>query len=227
MDNVELLEANQPEMMWGPQGNPFWPGIVWPGSCGPPMPCPPELVAKASRCWDQSRALEALIAKVLQDIINKNPNLLPQLKAVGPIIGVTDGSDAGPGEVGEFITAQGSMSYAPYPTDTANSISLIVVQPGDWDFTISASFSTLIGGAVFELRPWPVIGMSNQMVGYMSSVGDVPGIDFGTLIIGQSARGSFSVPTLLAFYCQVYMSGDSNLTTGGTMDLRIEGRRRR
>jgi hypothetical protein len=144
----------------------------------------------------------------------------------GPIIGVVDGSDASPGQVGEFLTAVGSFAYAAGNVGDGLStghINLINMPPGDWDLTISASFSTVITSALFNLDPFPVTGMSNAMAGlngnFTTTTMEV------AIIIGQSARGSFAVNTALVFLVEVYQ-GTTSLP-GGTMDLRIEARRRR
>jgi hypothetical protein len=140
----------------------------------------------------------------------------------GPIIGVVDGSDAAPGEVGEFMTAIGTFNYAAGVANTG-SITLINMPPGDWDFTISSSFTTLIGSALFELQPIPT-GMSNSMFGLNGNFGAMA--PETVIIIGQSARGSFAVNTVMTFLVEV----DQAITAGlpaGVMTLRIEARRRR
>jgi hypothetical protein len=143
----------------------------------------------------------------------------------GPIIGVVDGSDAAPGEVGEFLTAEKSFTYAAFAaggTTSTGQIELINMPPGDWDMTISSSYSGLITGSLFFLNPQPT-GVSNAMFGLNTNF-TMAGEE-EVIIIGQSARGSFAVNTLLSFEVQVYQ-GTAGLT-GGTMDLRIECRRRR
>jgi hypothetical protein len=144
----------------------------------------------------------------------------------GPITGVVDGSDAAPGEVGEFLTAIGTFAYAAGTTagvGSTGSINLISMPPGDWDLTISASFSNLITSALFELSPIPT-GMSNGMVGLNGNF-TMAGEAQTVVIIGQSARGSFAVTTALVFLVQVFNSSTSE--PAGTMTLRIEARRRR
>lgn len=146
---------------------------------------------------------------------------------IGPIVGVVDGSDAAPGEVGEFLTALQSVNYTG-GTHIETSITLINMPPGDWDMQASASFSTHVGSVLFELVPIPT-GMSNAMVGWMGvfSATASPAVDAEDLVlIGQSARGSFAVPTPLAFDIQVDQSTASGLPSG-VMLIRIEARRRR
>lgn len=147
----------------------------------------------------------------------------------GPIIGVVDGSDASPGQVGEFLTADGTFSYAA-GTDTLGTtstghISLINMPPGDWDMTIFAMFSTLITSALFLLDPYPVTGVSNKMFGLNGNFTAGTGGGITTTIVGPSARGSFAVNTPLVFEVQVYQLGVS--LPAGVMNLHLEARRRR
>lgn len=148
---------------------------------------------------------------------------------IGPIIGVVDGSDAAPGEVGEFLTASGTFNYAAGTTTGVTStgqIDLINMPPGDWDMTIAAAFSTLIDSGEFLLNPQPT-GVTNKMWGLNGNFlgPGQPGADMLTaIIIGENARGSFAVNTLLSFEVQVFQ-GPSG--PAGLMTIRIEARRRR
>jgi hypothetical protein len=160
----------------------------------------------------------------------RSPNLAPTISTTppipGPIIGVVDGSDASPGQVGEFLTAIGTFAYAAGTAagqGSTGSINLINMPPGDWDLTISASYSNLITSSLFFLNPFPT-GMSNEMFGLNGNF-TMPGEAETVVIIGQSARGSFSVNTPLIFEVQVFNS--STALPAGTMTLRIEARRRR
>lgn len=154
------------------------------------------------------------------------PNLTVAANTIGPIIGVVDGSDAAPGEVGEFLTAVGSFAYAAGTvsgTTSTGTINLITMPPGDWDLTVSASFTNVITAAVFYLNPPTPTGMSNSMAGLNADY-TLAGTE-ETIIIGQCARGSFAVTTNLTFFVQVYNQSQSE--PAGTMDIRIEARRRR
>ena len=155
------------------------------------------------------------------------PFTLSTTPVYGPIVGVVDGSDAAPGEVGEFIHMTGTFAYAAgvdgLGTTSTGTIDLINVVPGDWDFTVSASFTTLISSALFFLNPLPT-GMSNNMFGLNGNF-TMPGEGETAVIIGTAARGSFAVNTMLVFEVQVFQ--DAAILPAGTMTLRIEGRRRR
>jgi hypothetical protein len=157
--------------------------------------------------------------------LTPTPSVSPPIP--GPIIGVVDGSDAAPGQVGEFMFAVGTFAYAAgggaNGVTSTGSINLINMPPGDWDFTISASFSDLVTSALFFLNP-AVTGMSNRMFGLNGNF-TMAGEAQTVVIIGQSARGSFAVNTSLVFEVQVFNSTATE--PAGTMSLRIEARRRR
>lgn len=135
----------------------------------------------------------------------------PPRAITGPIVGVTDGSDAAPGMVGEFNEYEADVQFAAYPANTQVVASLGVVQPGDWDMTVTGGPQ---GGNLraldFFLSPKP-LGMSNEMRGVLF-VTTVPGNMFtgiqDSVVMGQFARGSFAVPTLLAFNVTMDNSGD-------------------
>lgn len=226
---------------WNPHPtHPTWPPSPWPSpedcDCRPCPPCPPtppscfSAIAKADACWDQSKAMYEFLSKVITDIFKCNPELIPSpppSAGSGPITGVTDGSNAAAGEVGEYIGAITQISFAAYPQRTQTTVSPLVVQPGDWDLWASLYCSTEFGSVWFNLVPTPA-GISNNLAG-----GNALGITTGVaqaellaVVIGQSARGNFTVPTLLPFQVTIDQSADAALLAG-TAYLQVEGRRRR
>lgn len=205
----------QPPWQSGPPGRPNW------GFCGPPSR--PSWGFWGKNVFLTKNIIDSMIAN---GMISPGPNWKPCSQPVtGPIVGVTDGSDAAPGQVGEYIHGTTSISYAAYPQVTTTTATPLVVQPGDWDLWISMQCTTQITGASFFLSPQPT-GMSNTMYGSLwTAIGT--GAPESITISGMIARGSFSAPTLLPFSVTVSMAGDSSLTTPGTAVLLVEGRRRR
>lgn len=237
--SLRPVPAPMPQPMAAPsQQDWVWDGVNWcPPGCPPPcppQPCPPtppscfSFIAKADACWDQSQALFDLVTKVVEDIFEKNPGIIPPPPpgaGTGPIIGVTDGSNANPGEVGEFVGQFFSIPFAAYPNVTNTNVSL-VLQPGDWDCTCSAEFNTPIGGTVFRLTPLPV-GMFNDMTGgLMIGTSTISPTPEWPAIVGMPSRGSFSIPTLLPFNVQIFQNLNSALLAGN-MQLWFGARRRR
>ena len=136
----------------------------------------------------------------------------------GPIIGVTDGSKAAPGEVGELIIGTANTAYPASSLNWNATLSPLVVPPGDWLLTSSMGFSTMIQGAYFYLSPLPP-GISNNMSG-QAYTANTTAAEF--TLIGTVASLSVSVPTLLPFFVNL-----DTLTNAGTAYIQVEGRRMR
>jgi hypothetical protein len=160
-----------------------------------------------------------------QDIAQFQQFLQCMLSQMGPypVQGVTDGSDAKAGNIGEYIIMNATMAYAANPASTQQTISVGVLPPGDWDLTSFLSASTNVGGAGFYLSPAPA-GMSNNMAGGQWQLAS--GSTESVAINGRAARGSFSVPSLLPFTIII----DQAFATGlpaGTATFTVEARRMR
>lgn len=183
-------------------------------TCGCRDDCGPSWSQSAIDCYNQMSQFRNMLSQIMQDPCFQMP----------PIKGVTDGSNAKPGEVGEFVTGSATMNYAAYPSDTTSLISTLVIAPGDWDIWAWVETSTPVGAAAFSLSPLPA-GMSNNMGG-----GGVPASVSGTeewlVNIGKAARGSFTVPTLLSFSVTVHQAINAALLAGSAT-LNVEARRRR
>lgn len=142
-----------------------------------------------------------------------------------PIIGVTDGSRAAPGIVGEYIRSQIDI---PITAGTVNNsvVSPLVVQPGDWNLWASMWFSVLVGPVSFILSP-PPTGTSNAMGAWAGSIASAgTGSVLEAIILnGQMTAASFSVPSVLPFNVRIDQSLGS--LTAGTATFLVEGRRMR
>ena len=82
--------------------------------------------------------------------------------------GVTDGSDAAAGQIGEFITANGSGAIPATAPGSAYTVAeTLTLNPGDWDVyanfytLISASGGTVVGGTAW----WGVLCPSSLPLG--------------------------------------------------------------
>jgi hypothetical protein len=137
--------------------------------------------------------------------------------------GVINGSDAAAGIIGEYLILTGSMPYAANPATTTQTVSAGVLPPGDWDLTCTGEYSTEIGVASFHLSPEPT-GFSNAMWGTIGEYATAPSAGY-FVIVGQSARASLSVPTLLAFSVTVAQTVAG--LPAGTATVVVEARRAR
>jgi hypothetical protein len=133
---------------------------IWPTPPGP-MPCPPfppsqqccpsppscfSELAKWNACWDQSQSLEQFLTKVITDIFTQNPDIIPSpppSAGSGPIIGVTDGSSAAPGEVGEFLSQSESGSFVATAGGGSAVYAALTLTPGDWDVSSTVQLTNI------------------------------------------------------------------------------------
>jgi hypothetical protein len=162
-----------------------------------------------------------------QDIAQFQQFLQCMLSQMGPypVQGVTDGSNALPGNIGEFMTATGTYAYAANPAISIGSISPIVLPPGDWHVWASMGFSTAVGGAEFYLSPQPA-GTSDNMGATDQFVSPTTQSFSYVRLISAAISGNFTVPTLMPFYVKIDQSTATGLTAG-TASLLIGARRMR
>jgi hypothetical protein len=82
----------------------------------------------------------------------------------GPVQGVTDGSDAAPGVVGEYQSDVGSM--VSLPNGDGLTVASIEITPGDWD---------VFGGAYFEATAADIIQFAASVGGADDIINTNPG----------------------------------------------------
>ncbi|HKD27855.1 MAG TPA: hypothetical protein VKC66_18360 [Xanthobacteraceae bacterium] len=198
----------------------FWDGTRWcfnpsppiarpPCSCGGhpqhctcgchPNPCKPPPWGfpgwQMRKCYDDLKKLESVIRDLMKDILAEG---VPPTN----VIGVTDGSNAPPGMVGEYVTsvAAGSM------TGPNIIIPAITVPPGDWmvDFTFSLDMAT--GGTFTEFvaiipanqRPEGMEPTESPIVASLNQGGSPPSEGFQALVMpGSTIRINNTTPQLV------------------------------
>lgn len=133
----------------------------------------------------------------------------------GPIMGVTDGSDAKPGEVGELLSFSVQVNFTSGTQIQVTSMGAL--SAGDWDCWCAGQFfSTPINLCVIYLSPIPT-GFGGIMSGVEADINDA---QFATVICNP-ARALVSVPTLVAFTSQIQAAA------AGSFNLAFAARRRR
>lgn len=144
----------------------------------------------------------------------------------GTSLGVTDGSNAQAGQVGEFITGSSQFSNPGYPNIMDTSVSPLIIPAGDWDITATMFLDPMDGvdSMSFKLNPVPQ-GISNDMYNAAWTEGDAPVAVASHMV--SIARGSFSIPTTLTFAININQHYTTELTAGLMTTLRIEARRMR
>lgn len=140
--------------------------------------------------------------------------------------GVTDGSNACPGMVGEFLQSAVNINFQGYPLAYNENLTAIILPPGDWDIRVTMGLTVLYGFVQFILQPQPP-GLSNDLgqadIAVIGS-GFTQAAFYSNLF--AMARANVSVPTPLIFNVIIDQSGNSALT-GGSALLVLEARRMR
>jgi hypothetical protein len=156
-----------------------------------------------------------------QDISQFQQFLMAMLSQIGPypVQGVTDGSNAAPGMIGEWVAMAANFNI-PTASQLGLAVTVGVLSPGDWTCFAYANTSVVVSDLSFRLVPVPA-GFSNSMDG---AVGSFPGM-LNATIVGPPARASITVPTLVAFGLNTNTSAAG--PTAGTGIMNFEARRSR
>lgn len=201
----------QPPMpfpMWGGGGS-----LPWGPGC-----CPPGGMDALLQCYCDVQAATKFICSVMVTCIQTNPAvveaILAAIAASGssvPLIGVTNGSAAQPGQVGEQVLFNQTQTLTVPTTGAAFSFNMGVLQPGSWYLT-SAMFPGFgTQNANYGLVPSPA-GFSSDMEGALASTTTEL-----SYIISQPTSANISVPTLLAFQVNLQTA----TSTTGPVNLQV------
>lgn len=195
----------------------YWP-MPPPGAlpgCGPPS-------GSLMDCYWSVQSATAFISAIMIDAINNNPavaqamiDAITKSGSALPLLGVTNGADAQPGQVGEWVMMTQSVSLTGASNET-HVVSMGVLQPGDWNCWAFASFSPpVVSGSWLQLTPLPAGFATNLWLV------DGPG-GFG--IASVQTRALISVPTLIPLEVQTNTGAAG---TAGSAELFFFNRRQR
>ena len=126
-----------PPMVW-PPSNPSGTVIPFPLPWGQTGCCPPGGMDALMKCYCDIQQASAFIGQVMLDQINNNPAIIAAIIAgieksgsSVPLIGVTNGAAAQPGQVGEVYYGYQTAAYA---TGNASGVmTMPTLAAGDWD----------------------------------------------------------------------------------------------
>lgn len=193
-----------------PPSNPSGTVVPFPLPWGQTGCCPPGGMSALMQCYCDLQQASAFIGQVMLDQINNNPAIIQAIiagiEASGsslPTLGVTNGSAAQPGQVGEYqrLIVEGS-----YPTGTNTQVlNAGVLQPGDWLLMPWCEPAQAVDGMGWVVSPVPA-GLSNGLVGYTAETGSIA---TQQMVVGQSGQLLSSVPTLLTFNFTTVATGGS------------------
>jgi hypothetical protein len=139
--------------------------------------------------------------------------------------GVVDGSNAPPGYVGEFISAQVNVPFAANPAVTSVTVPTITLTAGDWDVWCGMEITTAVGAIYMYLNPQPP-GVNTNMAAVLGVSFSGVAATEGLYPLCIPGRALLTTPTLLSWYVRI----DQSLTAGlaaGTGYLIVGARRRR
>lgn len=200
---------------WPPSGG--WGGF--PAGC-----CPPGGMDALLQCYCDIQAATAFISKVVQDLAANDPafqqSLVDAIAASGsniPLIGVTNGADAQPGQVGEWVQFIQNVTYTSAALST--TLTMGVLQPGDWDCWLYATdFSGFYNDVNYTLNPLPAGFVGNINAGNVQQSGTVASVS----IPSTTVRALTTVPSLIAVQLLINQIATGG---GGTMDMVFRARR--
>jgi len=178
-----------------------WPGPMFnPG--GRSWPTPPSCfseLAGLNACYDSIQMMEQILAKVVCDLATNNAAfaqcLVEAIAKSGsnvPLIGVTNGADAQPGQVGEWFLQTNTVPITGVAGQTA--MTSFTMQPGDWDVWAEVNNSVFVSSEQFQLSP-PPAGMSDNMTTILAP----GGLQEAVTLVSATARLLTSVPVLMPF----------------------------
>lgn len=205
---------------------PPWPPGYWPMPSGVMPGCAPPSGGLMDCYWSVQQAT-AFISAIMIDAINNNPAvtqaIIAAIEASGstlPLLGVTNGAEAQPGQVGELVWLTATVNYtAAFQNQT---ITLGIIQPGDWDFWIYAICPNPVMGVNFVLTPSPA-GLYGTAQGFFITA--VAGGASQVVCVSPVCRLLSSVPTLLPV--EVLTNQNAAGPAAGTLSLELMARRRR
>lgn len=145
----------------------------------------------------------------------------------GPIIGVTDGSNAAPGQVGEYLVSQQTFGIGASGGITA--VVSLSLTPGDWDVSGNAAFSWVSGNIATNILA--SVGIHTTSAVMPSGV--FLGAD-GSAQLWMTGQNSNEAPTIVAgpkrynvtaattvyLNVQSFWAGADSLNVGGTIRAR-------
>jgi hypothetical protein len=183
----------------------------WPPNCPPGPGVPPgcgcDGFSGLMQCW--------------QDISQFQQFLQSMLSQMGPIPlqGVTDGSNALAGYIGEWVALSANFNI-PTAAQLGLAVTVGVLAPGDWTCFAYANTSVVVTDISFRLVPVPA-GFSHSMDGAMGSSANMENLT----LIGPPARASLTVPTLVSFGLNTNTASAG--PSAGTGIMNFEARRSR
>lgn len=219
MSATTTLKAATPATVPASSVVPF--PMPWGGGmpCPPPLPgcCPPGGMDKLMQCYCDIQAAQAFISALMIDAINNNPAvtqaIIAAIEKSGsslPLIGVTNGAAAQPGQVGEYV--QFTSAPVSIPTGpNSQAVTMGILQPGDWDVWIYTEQLADVHDISISINPLPIgftdvfafAGSAGEIITLTSPTGQalisVPSLVVVTVTTNQAGTGPSAASTNVVF----------------------------
>jgi len=170
-----------PPPYFPPQQPPWYPGANGGVSFSPPDIPPPFPVR--GHFWWNGTILQMFDGAVWVDVSNG--------------MGVTDGSQAAAGQVGEYFQSSTNYTFT-VAADEHHLVTAGILTAGDWQCTANVSPGAWLKGLAFQLSPQPA-GFSTTMNGV---AGDMSAATVSTslaIVAGTPARALLTAQTTVVF----------------------------
>lgn len=139
------------------------------------------------------------------------------LNPAGGVVGVTDGSSAAPGFVGEIIQAVNTAGVA-LTNNTASNVATITLTPGDWDISgevwlLPAAVASSLTAAISPVsQNWP----TSPALNYGRATLNAPSLTAGQfqILTVRSVRVSLSAVSTPYYLVVVVVTGGAATGTG-------------
>ena len=134
-----------------------------------------------------------------------------------PVVGVTDGSDAAAGRVGEVLSALQTV-VVPLTTAVSKTVVSLVLSPGDWDIYGGLTLTTVAGGT--NLALFASVSLTNNAI-FISGQSLAEALETSNSTLGASTRTGLtvrpcrnSITTATTYYLVGQINGDAGNALG-------------
>jgi len=155
------------------------------------------------KSYQDVKCLTALVQQIVNDYLATGAPLV--------LKGITDGSPAPAGIVGELFEGGVTVNVPLSASQNVQTVNLGTLQPGDWD-----CLATIYAGAAFcsfmaaVLQPVPA-GVSTSMAGFAEDL-DTTGTGSSFSVVCLPARALITVPTPMVFQISTIAPAAGQLT---------------
>lgn len=191
----------------GPPGSRPPPGAWPPCPPGPgPWPRPPDFFSALywlNAAYDDVTATKAFLRKLIADMFADDPTMIPGMG----VAGVTDGSAAQPGQVGEFVVLAQTLTALAAQNQQPQTHVLGTLPPGDWNVWATFVSSALVNQVNYWLNPAPA-GLNPA---FLQGVFETAGLTIVYVPTNQTQLTS-AQPSLIAFSVMTNVPADTPYT---------------